>query len=254
MRATRIISVGIAVILVALPCWAGNHGEDDWIDPNKLLDNPQDQNQNQTYSLNHPYQPNSSNYDPTKIFSPKELAMLKAGDPGQAVDKSGNAGAAAMATVALAGAPSLIATLGGGGATVIGTPPAFIASALQFFNTTAGAANYTFDFSEGATLAQQTASAGIILQGALNAINQAIVSGVIPWVDQNGVPLSLGSLQTLYTIFSNFLRSGPTPGVGQSPTDPQNTTVATTDSLTDLADASIGAGGSADAGAGDPGS
>jgi hypothetical protein len=100
MRATRIISVGIAVILVALTCWAPPHGQDDSIDPNKLMENLQDQ----------PYDP--SNYDPTKVIhESKELAMLKAGDPGAVNDNPGGLGLAIMSIPALAGLPGLIAGL-----------------------------------------------------------------------------------------------------------------------------------------------
>jgi hypothetical protein len=124
----------------------------------------------------------------------------------------------------------------------------------MFFNTTAGAANFTFDFSAGATAAQQTASALVVLQGAIATLNQVIASGQIPpnWI-YNGAPMTMETAQFFLRNFQNMVEIVSGNGVGM--TDPQNDTVATTNSLTDLntsvAYSTADGGGAADSGGDD---
>ncbi len=247
-RAILTILAIFALALASVPCWAGDNTlsyEDLY---NLLFPPPSDP----TYTQDNPYQPTADNYDPSKVIhDPKMLALLKAGDPGEAKDVSGNFAAAAMGTVALYGAPALIAGLGGP-ATIVGAPPVAAAKALTFFNLSGAAANFTFDFSASATAASQTASTLVILQGAINMINQIIQSGEVPPnLYYNGAPMTMDTVLFFGRIFQNTmdLLSGSGP-VGM--TDPQNTTVATTNSATDLsnsiADSTVDGGGGADGG------
>jgi hypothetical protein len=254
-RAILTIVVIFALALISRPCWAGDNtlsDEDLW---NLLFGSspsPPPSPAPPTYTQDNPYQPTADNYDPSKVIhDPKELALLKAGDPGEAKDVSGNFAAAAMGTVALAGAPALIAGLGGP-ATVLGAPPLTAAKALVFFNTSAAAGSFTFDFSAGATVASQTASTLVILQGAINMINQIIQSGEVPPnLLYNGAPMTMDTVLFFGRIFQNTMDmlSGSGP-VGM--TDQQNTTVATTDAVTDLnnsvAYSTVDGGGEADGG------
>jgi len=262
-RAVLAILAIFALTLASVPCWGGDNTLSDE-DIDQLLDWI-NQFQNEQNSQNNPQSGWSKGYlDPkTGWFWPGRdpktgLPMQDAG----AVDNSQQViGGTLMGGTALLGAKALVGALAlsvagdtAAGATVLGSPPIYVSKALMFFNTTAGAANFTFDFSAGATAAQQTASALVVLQGAIATLNQVIASGEIPpnWM-YNGSQMSMETAQFFLRNFQNMIDILSANGVGM--TDPQNDTVATTNSLTDLnntvAYSTADGGGAADGGDGD---
>jgi hypothetical protein len=262
-RAILTILTIFALALASVPCWAGDNTLSDE-DIDQLLQWI-NEFQNEQNSQNNPQSGWSKGYlDPkTGWFWPGRdpktgLPMQDAG----AVDNSQQViGGTLMGGTALWGAKALVGALAlsvagdtAAGATVLGSPPIYVSKALMFFNTTAGAANFTFDFSAGATAAQQTASALVVLQGAIATLNQVIASGEIPpnWM-YNGSQMSMETAQFFLRNFQNMIDILSANGVGM--TDPQNDTVATTNSLTDLnnsvAYSTADGGGAADGGDGD---
>jgi len=269
-RAIITIFAMFALALTSVPCWAGDNtisDEDideflDWL--NQYQNNMQSSQRNR----NNPLSGWSKGYlDPkTGWFWPGRdpVTGLPLQDAG-AVDNSQQViGGVLMGGTAALGAKALVGALvlgaagdtaaGATGATVLGSPPIYVTKALMFFNTTAGAANFTFDFSAGATAAQQTASALVVLQGAIATLNQVIASGEIPpnWM-YNGSQMSMETAQFFLRNFQNMIDLLGHPGFGM--TDPQNDTVASTNSLTDLntqvAYSTADGGGAADGGDGD---
>jgi hypothetical protein len=237
-----------ALALVSKPCWAGDNTlSDEEID--QILDwlNQFQNEQDSQNNRNNPQSGWSKGYlDPkTGWFWPGRdpVTGLPLHDAG-AVDNSQQViggilmgGTAAFGAKAVIGALALGAagdtTVGATGATVLGSPPIYVTKALMFFNTTAGAANFTFDFSAGATAAQQTASALVVLQGAIATLNQVIASGEIPpnWI-YNGSQMSMETAQFFLRNFQNMIDILNGNPLGM--TDPQTDTVASTNSLTDL--------------------
>lgn len=268
-RAILTILAIFALALASVPCWAGDNTLSDE-DIDQLLQwlNEFQNEQNSQNNQNNPQSGWSKGYlDPkTGWFWPGRdpktgLPLQDAG----AVDNSQQViGGVLMGGTALLGAKALAGALivgtagdaaaGATGATVLGSPPIYVTKALMFFNTTAGAANFTFDFSAGATAAQQTASALVVLQGAIATLNQVIASGEIPpnWI-YNGTQMSMETAQFFLRNFQNMVEIVSGNGVGM--TDPQNDTVASTSSLTDLnnsvAYSTADGGGAADGGDGD---
>jgi len=266
MIAKRAILTLLAIFALAFasrPCLAGDNTLSDE-DIDKMLQwmNEYQNEQNSQNNQNNPQSGWSKGYlDPkTGWFWPGRdpktgLPLQDAG----AVDNSQQViggllmgGTALLGAKALAGA-LIVGTAGDAtaGATVLGSPPIYVTKALMFFNTTAGAANFTFDFSAGATAAQQTASALVVLQGAISTLNQVIASGEIPpnWI-YNGSQMTMETAQFFLRNFQNMVEIVSGNGVGM--TDPQTDTVASTNSLTDLnntvAYSTADGGGAADSG------
>jgi hypothetical protein len=268
-RAILTLLLIFALTFALMPCWAGDNTlSDEDIDQLLQWMNEFQNEQNSQNNQNNPQSGWSKGYlDPkTGWFWPGRdpktgLPLQDAG----AVDNSQQViGGLLMGGTALLGAKALAGALivgtagdaaaGATGATVLGSPPIYVTKALMFFNTTAGAANFTFDFSARATAAQQTASALVVLQGAIATLNQVIASGEIPpnWI-YNGSQMSMETAQFFLRNFQNMVEIVSGNGVGM--TDPQNDTVATTNSLTDLnttvAYSTADGGGAADGGDGD---
>ncbi len=251
MIAKRAILTLLAIFAFAfasVPCWAGDNTLSDE-DIDQLLQwlNEYLNEQNSQNNRNNPQSGWSKGYlDPkTGWFYPGRdpVTGLPLQDAGVVDNSQQVIGGLLMGGTALLGAKALAGALivgtagdaaaGATGATVLGSPPIYVSKALMFFNTTAGAANFTFDFSAGATGAQQTASALVVLQGAIGTINQVVASGQIPpnWM-YNGAPMTMETAQFFLRNFQNMIDILNGNPLGM--TDPQNDSVATTNSLTDL--------------------